>query len=379
MPNLRSVRKYGTEGGVFYGFYTVITELGRALDGIGIHDDYASPIRLSIPFYDVGEAHAFQTQETWCYTMFEFPEVAPDMVEHCNQHDFVIVPSEEQVDWFRDSGVDKPIFCCPLGVDEEFVYQDRHYSPLSLEPFRFLWLGAFTWRKNFQHAILAFKRAFYNRDDVQLYIKTSKRAYDMAEYKLGDFGNIYVDKRRLDRRELLDLYYTAHCFIHTGSVEGFALPPAEAMATGALVFAPEWGPMGTYVNDRTAIVMETEPHKMIVSMNTEVDPALQKKALTESWMGTTVRPDMDALVIKLRWIVDKYRETAYIRKCGAQQMAEQFRWRHTAERLATLIKQHSRRLNDVSTKDDILQKRSTGFDIRCSVPGTTIRGRCEAW
>ena len=52
MPNLRNVRKYGTEGGVFYGYYTMTHELGRALEENGMIDDDSAEIRLTVPFWE---------------------------------------------------------------------------------------------------------------------------------------------------------------------------------------------------------------------------------------------------------------------------------------------------------------------------------------
>jgi len=360
LPNCRVARTRMTRGGVVFGYNTMAKQLGQALEDIGVMDDPQSPIRLTVPFYPDDDVMAVGKKETWAFTMWEFPELPPDMVEACCQRDFVVVPSPNQVEWFKAAGVTSEVFCCPLGVDDEFVYRDRYYSPLSLNPFVFLWLGVMTWRKMFQHAILGFRKAFGDRSDVVLYFKVSKKDYRTMEGMKGDFGNIFVDKHQLSRLELLDLYYQAHCFFHTSAIEGFGLPPAEAMSTGALVFAPDHGALGSFVNDKTAVVMETEPHKMVVTME---EPY---RKIEQTWLGTTVRPDMDGMVRQLRWIVDNYRSTEPIRRRGAELITDRFRWRHAAQRLKALISQHSRRLGDGRDKEDRIYREQSRWNVGCA-------------
>ena len=356
LPNYRKVQEKGYGGGVYYGFHTMAMKLGEALERGGVVNDEDSPVRFCVPFWEEDA----EEKERWCFTMWEFPEVAPDLVETCNKYDFVVVPSECQVQWFKNSGVTKPVLSCPLGVDHDFVYKKRSWSKLGLTPFRFLWCGVFTQRKMPSHAVLAFKQAFGNDQDVEFYIKTSKRKYRLAEYLIGKSGNILVDKRRFERDALRELYYTAHCFLHTSPVEGWGLPPAEAMATGALVIAPDYGTLGEFINEKTALVMDTSPHKMAISWWDK------EGGISRTYMGTTVRPNLDRLVERLRWIVNNYTETEELRLNGSRQMHDRLTWDHSAKRVIQLIKTHSRRLKDVQ-KDDSVRGLTEQGDIRCAI------------
>lgn len=325
-------QSHGGTAGHTFGYTTLIAGLGSSLLREGVEITPDADIRLSTwmlePDIDVNE------KRTWCFTMWESPDVPPSLVTELNKFERLLVPSTAVKRWFIASGISRPVHVVPLAVDDRFTHQLRMYRPLALEPFRFLWLGAATHRKMLGHAIMMFRKAFEGRIDVELYIKTTvidgqgNVVIDNPTDMIGP--NIILDKRVMTREELLRLYHSAHAFLHTCSMEGFGLPVAEAMKTGCLVIAPQRGGLRDFVDETTALLMPLRPHQMIVTWGQAGQEP--NTYMTDSWM-----PNREEGVNVLRRAVTDYARTAEMRRRGADRIATQFTWQRTARAVMELV------------------------------------------
>lgn len=210
------------EKGLAKGFSVQWSEVTKALKSVGVR------VTNSIGEADIvfHQAPVFKVDYipgklNVLYTAWEADKLPEEYATIAKNMDLVICVSKYCAKTFKK--YTKKVVTVPLGVDGRlFSYKKRKYST----PFRFLWLNAPSPRKGW-HIIQEAWFNFSKRDDVELYIKTTRAAQSRLKA-----GNVFIDTRDLNRGKLADLYHSAHCFIHTSFAEGFGLTLIEAMATG---------------------------------------------------------------------------------------------------------------------------------------------------
>ena len=111
------------------------------------------------------------------------------------------------------------------------------------EPFRVAMVGALMWRKDYETALLAFRRVLDQRKDARLKIAGSGEDLERITYTIGDLG-------LEDSVELLgplspdgvrDLLQASHALLLTSMSEGIANVLLEAMSTGLPVVTTDAG------------------------------------------------------------------------------------------------------------------------------------------
>jgi len=133
-----------------------------------------------------------------------------------------------------------------LGV---FKYEKKERK----DTLNFLWIGQTSIRKGWDIVASAFQKAFGNRKDVRLYLKTNGKGKQEV-YNLTD--NVVFDSRRLALADMLDLYKDNHVFVFPSRGEATGLPALEAMASGLICMAPSIGGMEGFINEETAIPLD---------------------------------------------------------------------------------------------------------------------------
>jgi len=334
--DIPQVQKELVEGGSAYGYSTLDKAVISELIELGVTMEPGAPIRLSIPA--LNDRPDPDLQEDWVFVMWETPALPPAFIERHKACDFILVPCNENKRWFKNAGISCPIYVCHLAMDSDFTYRRRE---LNGEPLRFLWVGAFTARKQWRTAARAFEYAFGNDPSAELYIKTSKVDDDG---EISRNGNMTLDTRKLTREELKELYYTGHVFLHTCGLEGWGLTPLEAMATGALVISPSWAGLKEFVNKKTAEVVNTVPVPVQVEEIVEASPYGREAAVNiyETMVGKTDIGDLIRIMRKVCW---NYPSTERKRKYASDFAHNSFSWRKTAQRIVDLITEKSRVLN----------------------------------
>jgi FkbM family methyltransferase len=148
-------------------------------------------------------------------------------------------------------------------------------------------------RKNPTAAITAFQRAFTDRQDVRLVIKSINGERHIADRErlraaaAGD-GRIELIEHYLDRDEVHKLFATADCYLSLHRSEGFGLTVAEAMAHGLPVIATAYSGPGEFLTDSTGWPI---PYRLV-----PVGPGNQPYPADSCW----AEPDLDAAAAALR-------------------------------------------------------------------------------
>lgn len=193
------------------------------------------------------------------FTMLETDGIPSDWVRQANLMDEVWCPSEFNVKTFRDSGVTRPIYAIPLGVDPERFNPRIRSSRLSEQ---FTFLSVFEWgeRKAPDLLMRAFNDEFRFGEPVVLVCKilnadTTVDVHDQIRrlelHPAG--GRIHVSLNHVvPSHQLGKIYRSADCFVLTTRGEGWGMPILEAMACGLPVIATNWSAQCDYMTGNNA-------------------------------------------------------------------------------------------------------------------------------
>ena len=171
------------------------------------------------------------------YTMFESTEIPQMFVERLNNNfDVVIVPDPYHIDVYKQSGVTKPIFVLPLGLDLSSYYTSSIKKQKNT-PMIFGCFASCESRKNLVTLVRAFHKAFGNSSDVGLLIH-ARRSQPHAKKQLLEeierlgLTNIRLQEVSLSQKEYLMQFQSIDCYVSLSKGEGYSIPPREAMALG---------------------------------------------------------------------------------------------------------------------------------------------------
>jgi len=219
------------------------------------------------------------------YTMMETRRLHPEFVARCNRYaSEVWVPCKFYQDAFKESGVSKPIFLMPLGVDEKLYRPDAPEPHARYEEmpsgkiveklpnlFRFLSIFGWSKRKGTDLLCRSFLRAFPKGDACLLICsryyggsseanKEVVRKEIRSYYKeVGDKGPpIYYCGDAFEIQDLPGVYAAADCFVFCSRGEGFGLTPCEAGACGIPIISAYNTSMGQYLDDDVAFLVRQE-------------------------------------------------------------------------------------------------------------------------
>lgn len=219
----------------------------KALEKEGVDIVYESAVELQHL-----SAHLYnrQCKKSFIMPTHEANDIHPMLIDKINEADEVIALCEHNKKIFETNGVKKPIHLCHQGIDINiFKYQEKTRKNV----LKFLWIGQTSIRKGWDIVAESFQKAFGNRKDVQLYLKTNGKGKQEIT-KIAD--NVIFDSRNLALVDMLDLYHDNHIFVFPSRGEATGLPALEAMACGLIVMAPPIGGMAEFINENTAISLE---------------------------------------------------------------------------------------------------------------------------
>lgn len=208
------------------------------------------PLRLDLPQVVYGRGDLFAKNSGRYrvgFTMLEVDRLPPRWVEQANQMDEVWAPTAWGAAMFRESGVTRPVYEVPLGVDLE---QFSPGPPRARLAERTLFVSVFEWgpRKGWDVLLRAYRAAFRPADAVLLLLKVDSRApganplraiAEALPAPAPPVGVLY--NRAMGPVELAGLYRSADCFVLPSRGEGWCMPALEAMACGAPAIVTAWG------------------------------------------------------------------------------------------------------------------------------------------
>jgi glycosyltransferase involved in cell wall biosynthesis len=183
------------------------------------------------------------------YAAWETSKLPKDWPDMFNQLDEVWVPSTHNVEVFRNSGVDIPVYAFPHTFDttEKIISETGLIKRRNND--EYLFYSIFQWleRKNPTALLKAYLTEFTKQDNVSLVLKTFLFNYQREEEKdtikkvikdikerlyLENLPRILLITDLLSAEEIAGLHEYCDCFVLPHRSEGFGIPIAEAMLAG---------------------------------------------------------------------------------------------------------------------------------------------------
>ncbi len=191
------------------------------------------------------------------WSMIEVDRINERWARACNAMDEIWVPTILQLDAFKNSGVTKPIFVVPLGIDTSrymstflpAVYHGDH-------KFRFFSMAWWQPRKRWDLLCTAFADEFEKEKEVALLMKTMS---GQPEGEAVDLIQTWVGHRIDDNSALIEgafpwweivmMLRSAHAFVLPTGGEGWGCPPVQALACGLPVIVTDCQGPGEVLRD----------------------------------------------------------------------------------------------------------------------------------
>jgi glycosyltransferase involved in cell wall biosynthesis len=206
-------------------------------------------------------------------TIFETDRVPAHWVSACNAMDEIWVPSQFNIETFANSGVgtDK-LAIVPYGIDTAaFVPSDREGGT---EPFTFLYVCAFGWRKGIDLLLESFLNEF-TRGEARLVMRVYSEGYQGVpaadvERVLYESVDARLTKPASERpevtiitqaqssAELKRLYQSADLYISTDRANGWGVPCQEAMALGVPAATIDWSGSTQFMHADNSVLIHPE-------------------------------------------------------------------------------------------------------------------------
>ncbi|MEU4801427.1 glycosyltransferase family 4 protein [Actinosynnema sp. NPDC023587] len=256
---------------------------------ITVNGDFTRPLLEADP--EVG--HGRYRIGLWAWELEEFPP---------NMHHFGLVDEVWTVSDFVRRAIEPhspvPVRTVPVPVVERALVRAEPRRPGETTGFLFAFdFNSTAQRKNPWGVVTAFQRAFPDRADVRLVVKSTNahlhpRAAERLRLHVAGDPRITLVERYLSADELADLYAASHAYVSLHRSEGFGLTVAEAMMRGLAVVATDYGGTTEFVD---ASVGWPIPHGM-----TAVGPGWSPYQPGARW----AEPDLDAAARALREIAD---------------------------------------------------------------------------
>jgi GT2 family glycosyltransferase len=262
------------------------------------------------------------------FTMMETTGIPEDWVNQANQMDEVWVPSHFNQQTFRDSGVRRPIYVIPLGVDPNYF----HPAIAARKPGdRFVFLSVFEWleRKAPEVLLRAYTEEFSRADDVVLVLKVYNHdqrvnvQQQVAALRLKQNAPpiAILLNQDIAAHQMGSLYRSADCFVLPTRGEGWGMPILEAMACGLPVIATDWSAQTEFFHAGVGYPLRI---KGLV-------PALTKKAYYAGFRWAD--PDLEHLRYLMRYVYEHSDEARAVGQRAALEAASRWTWSHAVDRI----------------------------------------------
>jgi glycosyltransferase involved in cell wall biosynthesis len=268
------------------------------------------------------------------FTMLEVDRLPASWVEQANQMDEIWTPTTWGKEVFHTSGVQRPIYVVPLGVDPAYFFPGELRTQLRE---RTIFVSVFEWgkRKGWDILLQAYRKAFRPTDPVLLLLKIDAREPAVnpiqelaSKLPAGNSPPVHlIYNQKLPLERLTELYRGTDCFVLPSRGEGWGMPILEAMSCGIPAIATNWSGTTAFLHEANGYPL---PWHSLVPTGLEA-PHYRDARWAE--------PDVSALVELLRHVAANPAER---QQKGAQAAldARQWTWERAVDavyqRLATI-------------------------------------------
>lgn len=228
-------------------------------------------------------------KKNYFYPYWELDRIPLNVIKATSIYDQIVAPSQFIADTFQKY-VDYKVSVIhqPVLIPDIISINSKEGGILSI--FSMMDLGSTIARKNPKGALDAFQMAFPpNINDVELIIKIKGDQNSGFRNELIDHcskdSRIKVIDGILDRTEITALMNKSNIFLSLHRSEGFGFGPAEAMASGKIVVATDYGGVTDFLNQSTGYpitykMMPVQDGEYIYSANQMwADPSVPHAAL----------------------------------------------------------------------------------------------------
>jgi GT2 family glycosyltransferase len=284
---------------------------------------------VAVVFGQADAFHRARGRRRVGFTMLEVDGFPRDWVRQANRMDEVWVPSEFNREGILRSGLRRPVFRIPLGVDTNYFHPGAkaHPNPAG----EFVFLACFEWGERKAPALLlkTFNETFRAAEPVRLLCKIINRdpgaplKEEIQALRLRSSGGriSYLFNLDFPYAQLPSLYRSADCFVSVSRGEGWDLPLIEAMACGLPAIATDWGGHREFVRENNSYPLRVRG----------VVPAVARCPYYAgfSWAD----PDAEHFRYLLRHVFESREEARARGMRAAVDVARHWTWRHTAWRI----------------------------------------------
>ena len=311
-----------------YGYSVHNARSRAAMEEAGVKIRSDAPVA-----FHVAPAHLFRPvpgRINVLYMAWETDVLPVGYREKIARADAVIVTASFLLKVVRDVFPGKPAFLCHEGVDTELFSFRRREKPLR-KPFRFLWVGAPNARKGWELVLQAF-RPFEDDGRVELYLKTT------ITNRFDRYRNITFDSRNLPRKQLAELYHSAHAFLFPSFGEGFGLTMAEAMATGLPVAYTPWTSLNDLADTSCAFPLRFRLVPAWATPNGGLSTEVQSPE-ARAVRTRLAQAEPEHLAECMLQIFGNYPRAVRKGVRAAHRIRQKFTWQRTGARLAAIIEE----------------------------------------
>ena len=226
----------------------------------------------------------------------------------------------------------------PHGIDPAVYSPEAPPFPYAT-PKRFKFLQtSFPWiyEKGFDLTVKAFCRAFSDRDDAALILRTPRiqqpgereatfgRLERLIRDETGKAGSpeVVLLEQDVEARHRGGVYTGADCYVHPLRAEGFGMTILEAMACGLPVIATPWSGPADFLSPRYAFTLRHS------------NPVPEKSG-DGSVRRFHVEPDLDHLIYLMQYIYHHQDDARVLGRRASTVARQEWTWRRAATVLAS--------------------------------------------
>ncbi len=249
-------------------------------------------------------------------------------------------------DWIaeqaRASGIDPDfIRVVPLGIDPKLFRADGPRSSyIPPDDFTFLFVGGAVLRKGIDTMIKAYQSAFSASDKVSLLIKGNSQNLHyqgfndveeiLADSDIKDPPNIIHIDDHLDDAELAAMFRSCDVGVFPYRAEGFALPIAEAMASGTPAIVPQFGACLDFCTEATSFFVPARRIKLPYPKTFRLAAGFVMEVQSVDFGEVRVRD----LAAKMREVFEAGRPALESkRQAGFRLVQERLSWANSVDRM----------------------------------------------